>query len=639
MRLHQLTLYVLFLLFLIGCKSRHTDNNASTPAVSIDTAYLWHQIDSIDYFSSISDTTNCKRILAEFKKPVLVKHLPRIVYQAFFYASIAVPETKNKSDSNANEQYLKSLYQGISHLAKENHSNWLEVYAEYLPTRRLSKLGNNVVALPRFLNQLERFKALNDAYGQGLLNKRIGLVYYHVYKEYEKAAHYFKEALHVSPGEVEKIENSGMLVNIFFILKEKDSLQKYRQIQHAFQQYNDDESQTEVDACYYILNYANGQQQYEDSIDRCLQRILEFYRNEEQGFMFNDVLYYATAYCNTLIDNGKLVKAKGLLDKLNETNRQQHFLPNTILLLHGAFINYYEHKKEYTAAYHYLKDYQRVSQILSQSEGKDQVELARVEYEMRKAKDAEQKKYILEKSAKQKFRIIAIAFIINTVLLIFLVFYVKKQSRLRRRLEAEQIRTRLSRDLHDDIGSTLSSINILSRTAQVNLHHENNKKTKSSLEKINERSQRLLDNMSDIIWNIRPGNDTIEEVMSRMREYATTLLEAKGIDYVFNFPKEKIDCSLTMEVKNNMYLIFKEAVNNLSKYADCTQANLSLTFDEKHIYLTVQDNGKGFNEAEIIHRGGLRNMQQRAEEINGTFCMTTTKGVGTIISLILPRFC
>jgi signal transduction histidine kinase len=129
------------------------------------------------------------------------------------------------------------------------------------------------------------------------------------------------------------------------------------------------------------------------------------------------------------------------------------------------------------------------------------------------------------------------------------------RNKLRRTVEMERMRSRLSRDLHDDIGSTLSSINILSRTAQTNLQQTHDEKTKASLDKINERSQRLLDNMRDIIWNINPGNDTIEEVMSRMREYATTILEAKNIEYTFNFPKEKMDCTLTMEVKNNMFLI------------------------------------------------------------------------------------
>jgi signal transduction histidine kinase len=145
--------------------------------------------------------------------------------------------------------------------------------------------------------------------------------------------------------------------------------------------------------------------------------------------------------------------------------------------------------------------------------------------------------------------------------------------------------------------------------------------------------------MSDIIWNINPGNDTIEEVMSRMREYATTILEAKNIDYVFNFPKEKMDCTLSMEVKNNMYLIFKEAVNNLSKYSGAANAKLSLTFDDKNIHLKIEDNGKGFKEDEIKHRGGLSNMQHRAEEIKGVIKINSVIEKGTNIELTMPRYC
>lgn len=223
------------------------------------------------------------------------------------------------------------------------------------------------------------------------------------------------------------------------------------------------------------------------------------------------------------------------------------------------------------------------------------------------------------------------------VLIIIVAIASLNRSKLKRAIEMEKMRSRLSRDLHDDIGSTLSSINILSRTAQNNLKQED-EKTKASLEKINERSQRLLDNMSDIIWNINPGNDTIEEVMSRMREYATTILEAKNIDYTFNFPKEQMECKLSMEVKNSMYLIFKEAVNNLSKYSGASKTNLSLTFDEKNIRLKIEDNGKGFTEDEIKHRGGLSNMQHRAEEIKGAISIHSVIEKGTIIELTIPRY-
>lgn len=239
----------------------------------------------------------------------------------------------------------------------------------------------------------------------------------------------------------------------------------------------------------------------------------------------------------------------------------------------------------------------------------------------------------------QKQKVIRNSFIAGSLLLMLLIVVLVNRNKLKRTVEMERMRSRLSRDLHDDIGSTLSSINILSRTAQTNLQATGDEKTKSSLEKINERSQRLLDSMSDIIWNINPGNDTIEEVMSRMREYATTILEAKNIDYVFDFPKAIMDCKLNMEVKNNMYLIFKEAVNNLSKYSQCTVAKLSLTFDEKNIYIKIEDNGKGFNNEEVKHRGGINNMQHRAEEIKGEITIQAVIDKGTTIELIMPRYC
>ncbi|MBK8846005.1 MAG: hypothetical protein IPO27_05280 [Bacteroidetes bacterium] len=197
------------------------------------------------------------------------------------------------------------------------------------------------------------------------------------------------------------------------------------------------------------------------------------------------------------------------------------------------------------------------------------------------------------------------------------------------------IRNKLSRDLHDDIGSTLSSINILSRTAQNNLQQTDNEKTNNTLEKINERSQRLLTNMNDIIWNIKPTNDTMEEVLSRMREYATSLLEAKKINFEMDFPAEKINYKLTLETKSNLYLIFKEAVNNLAKYSGATQAKLSLTFDNAHIHMKIEDNGAGFNINELRHRGGLTNMQHRAEEMKGKLKIESVIGQGTVVELVL----
>ena len=253
------------------------------------------------------------------------------------------------------------------------------------------------------------------------------------------------------------------------------------------------------------------------------------------------------------------------------------------------------------------------------------------------ASAAQRQKVLLEEAKTQKFRIIALALIVSFALLLLLIFYIVRQSKLRRRLDAEQMRNRLSRDLHDDIGSTLSSINMLSRTAQRNLAESGDEKAKASLEKMSERSQRLLDNMSDIIWNIHPGNDTIEELMSRMREYASTILEAKEIPYKFDFPEGRNEMKLSMDLKNNLFLIFKEAVNNIAKYSACKQATLSLRTEDKMIHLRIADDGVGFDIAALDHIGGLRNMKQRAEEMKGVLTIISRRAEGTMITLIVPR--
>jgi signal transduction histidine kinase len=117
------------------------------------------------------------------------------------------------------------------------------------------------------------------------------------------------------------------------------------------------------------------------------------------------------------------------------------------------------------------------------------------------------------------------------------------------------------------------------------------------------------------------------------------MFEAKGIDYIIEFPKQTIDCRLTMEVKSNFYLIFKEAVNNLCKYSDATQAGVKMTFDKTQIYLMVKDNGKGFIKEEVTHRGGLSNMEHRISEIKGKIKITSAPTKGTSIELSLPRYC
>lgn len=195
-------------------------------------------------------------------------------------------------------------------------------------------------------------------------------------------------------------------------------------------------------------------------------------------------------------------------------------------------------------------------------------------------------------------------------------------------LELLQIRNKLSRDLHDEIGSTVSSINILSKSKRTS-----SEEMDLTLKKINDRSQRLMLSMKDIIWNVNPENDSFEDLLSRMREFATSMLEAKNLQYSLDFPKEDPPGKLNMHIKSNLYLIFKEAINNLCKHADATHVVITLHVRQNEIEFSIKDNGVGFDIDKLQHISGLGYMKTRADEIGAEFHVQSSEKQGCSIVL------
>ncbi len=227
------------------------------------------------------------------------------------------------------------------------------------------------------------------------------------------------------------------------------------------------------------------------------------------------------------------------------------------------------------------------------------------------------------------------AFFIFLISAIILTAYTLFRFRLKQLQKIEVLRNKLSRDLHDDIGSTLSSINLISLSGKNQPRQEEN--NKRLFEKISERSQRLLDNMKDIIWNIKPGHDNLEEVLARMREYAGTLFEARHIEHEIQFSILQKNVQLPMVTKSNLYLIFKEAVNNLAKYSECTHARITLECNPSSIVLEITDDGIGFDMEKLSHQNGLLNMKQRAEDLHASLNIISSPGKGTSVLVKIPR--
>lgn len=210
------------------------------------------------------------------------------------------------------------------------------------------------------------------------------------------------------------------------------------------------------------------------------------------------------------------------------------------------------------------------------------------------------------------------------------------RARTARRMQLEQLRTRLSRDLHDDIGSTLSSINILSAVARRKAEAGDEAGAAATLSGISERTQRLMRNMSDIVWSVDPNKDTLEELLVRMREFGAAVLEPKGIAYRFESTGD-MSATIPPTAKSNLYLIFKEAVNNAAKHAEATEVQVAFRNEDHRLHMVIVDNGKGIpNDAAANGGNGLRNMRARALEMHAELHIRSTASQGTAIDLAVP---
>jgi ligand-binding sensor domain-containing protein/signal transduction histidine kinase len=202
------------------------------------------------------------------------------------------------------------------------------------------------------------------------------------------------------------------------------------------------------------------------------------------------------------------------------------------------------------------------------------------------------------------------------------------------KIRLEKIRERIATDLHDDMGSTLSSIRIFSDVARNQLA-DTQPQVVPMLEKISNNASQLSDNMQDIIWTIKQDHDKLEDLVARIREFGLKLCDAKDIAFKVHISDSFKTSKLNLEQRRNLYLIFKESLNNAIKYSNCTTIQLFITQQRKHLKMVIEDNGKGFSEESISKGNGLKNIRKRAQEINGSVAIDSEPGKGTRIDVLV----
>lgn len=225
-------------------------------------------------------------------------------------------------------------------------------------------------------------------------------------------------------------------------------------------------------------------------------------------------------------------------------------------------------------------------------------------------------------------------FVLPAATALAMLLFAAHRYRLARLLELERVRTRIATDLHDDIGASLSHISILSEVARRRAGDVD--ALAKPLAEIAGASRELLSSMSDIVWSIDPQRDRLRDLVQRMRRFATDVFTASNIEFQFHAPAAELEGKLDPDLRRQVFLIFKESVNNIVRHADCTRVEIHFAVEKGGLVLNVRDDGKGFDVTQPPAGNGLVSMRQRAASLNGSLEIKVDGDRGTRVTLRVP---
>lgn len=448
-------------------------------------------------------------------------------------------------------------------------------------------------------------------------------------KDYKSSIEYEKRAIEL----LEKSRKNPVMlarryiaVGIDYDHENTDSLSVITYFNKAFQLSKQLQSKTNLrDIYYHLTHFYKAHHNYEEAYNS-LRKYIDY-----RDSIINDNTRTSIAEIETKYQTAK---KDAEIENLNAAQRIKELqIEKQKALITGSQLEVQRKEKEI--------------QLLSQAKELQELKISQQSEQLEKQillsknneqelKLAEQDKQLQrrELQSQKHFRNLMIAGIIVVFLLAAFLF---NRFQLQKKLEHQQLllemRNDISRNLHDDIGASLSNINILNELAKRNVL--NPEKANTYLSKSGDDIQRISESLSDIVWNINPQYDNLDNLFVRMKRYAADMLEGKNIQAELLFPDEKEKITIPMDQRRDFYLIFKEAVNNLAKYSKAASAKIVVEVKEQFIHLTLTDDGQGFDLKNAKAGNGLQNMKQRAGRWMGKFDIQSAPGKGTSVSLFM----
>ncbi len=230
---------------------------------------------------------------------------------------------------------------------------------------------------------------------------------------------------------------------------------------------------------------------------------------------------------------------------------------------------------------------------------------------------------------------------VGTLFLVFLIirgYYTRKLEKQKTILEKQQAiekeRTRIATDMHDDFGASLSRIKFLSEKMKLQQSHQ--EKLKTDLEKISKYSDEMAEKMGEIVWALNQRFDSLDDLVSFCRSYATEYMEDKNIRLQFT-SGQATTIFINGEIRRNVFLVIKEALHNVVKHSGASSVLVSMHFTSQ-LKVIIKDNGSGINKENIRpFANGIENMKKRMEEIGGTIIFKNEHGATITMQVPLHK--
>lgn len=413
----------------------------------------------------------------------------------------------------------------------------------------------------------------------------------------------------------------------------EDALSEYRKAAAIYisrgDQRNESETRQSIGNIYYDLHqFKNALAEYEKSLviaHAISNSSLMAYSFSGIGFAWYELKKFPQAL--TYFDSS-IMKAKAIKNRY------------LVMDAYQIISNIHEEQNHYKEALKFHQLYADLKDSLVQEENRQGTEEMEAKYQNAKNQDQIellQKDQQLKNISLQQNLTIQTAMVVAFVLLIVIGLLVFNRFRLihqaNRHMEIERMRNEIARDLHDDMGSTLSSIHIISQLALKENHSD---PSLNYFHRIAENSAKMMESMSDMVWSINPDNDSLQKMLAKMKEFSAEILEPKNMGYRFQGDETLNGMVLDVAKRKNIFLIFKESINNAAKYSECTFVDIHFAQTPRDLLLTIHDNGRGFDPVKAHNGNGLKNMRDRAREINANFDLVTLQGQGTTLKLKLP---